>query len=170
MNKILDPLDRALAAVENGLIVAIVTLMVGFAFIQIVLRLWQAQFLWGDIVLRHLVLWVGFIGASLATRDDKHIGINILQRLMKGRWKHLTRALVHIATIVVCLVLVSASYDFVMSEKEFGTVLFDEVPAWMFQIIIPIGFGLIALRLLINTLREIAAIFNPLPDVEEEVA
>jgi TRAP-type C4-dicarboxylate transport system permease small subunit len=34
----------------------------------------------------------------------------------------------------------------------FETILFNDIPAWYFQLIIPIGFSLMAMRFIINTI------------------
>ena len=86
MRKILQKIDRGLYLFENSLLILILSVMVFMAFLQVVLRnLFHSGILWGDIFLRHLVLWVGFIGASLATRSERHINIDILTRLMSPK-------------------------------------------------------------------------------------
>jgi TRAP-type C4-dicarboxylate transport system permease small subunit len=67
---------------ETALIVFIVIFMVFLAFLQVVLRnVFSQGLLWGDILLRQLVLWIGFIGASLATREEKHINIDLFCKI-----------------------------------------------------------------------------------------
>jgi len=83
MKKILQTVDSGLAYVETGLIILILGSMVLLSFLQVLMRnFFDTGILWGDIFLRHLVLWVGFIGASLATREEKHINIDLLTRLI----------------------------------------------------------------------------------------
>ena len=80
-------LNAFVAKIESWILVAIVLLMVTMSFLQIILRAFSIGILWGDIFLRHLVLWVGFIGASLATREEKHINIDVLSRLLNEKRK-----------------------------------------------------------------------------------
>lgn len=166
MNKLLYRLDKTLAVFENTLIIALVTVMVLMAFWQVIMRnLFDAGILWGDIFLRHLVLWVGFIGASLATRDEKHISIDILSKVASKKMLPLVRIITDAVTIVICGVLARGGYKFVAYEKEAGTILFKtpwlgDVPAWIFQIIIPFGFGLIGFRFLLKLLERFTAIFQ----------
>jgi TRAP-type C4-dicarboxylate transport system permease small subunit len=42
-----------------------------------------------------------------------------------------------------------------MDEKAMGTTIFNDIPVWYFQIIIPVGFGLITFRFMINALKNI---------------
>lgn len=138
---------------ENILLVIIVLIMVVLSFLQVILRnVFDEGILWGDIFLRHLVLWVGFIGASLATKENKHINIDVLSRLVKGKVRMLTDITTQFFAAFICIILIRASWTFISQEREFGTILFNEIPAWYFQIIIPTGFTLMFIRFVINGL------------------
>ena len=127
MRKLLGAMDKSLAGVEISMIVLLVSLMVLMAFFQVFMRnAFESGILWGDIFLRHLVLWVGFIGASLATRDNKHISIDALSRILSPKALALTKYLTDTVTIVVCAVLAHAGWKFVMYEKESGSTLFKK--------------------------------------------
>ncbi len=160
--RLLKQLNEMLARFEQGLLVAIVLFMVVFAFAQVVLRnVLDHSMGWGDILLRHLVLWVGFIGASLATKDERHINIDVFGRLLKGRAKSFVQLVINLFALYITLLLIRASYTFVLSEREYGSDLFAGIPAWYFQIIIPIGFLLIALRLLLLSVEKGLACIKP---------
>ena len=109
--------------------------------------------------MRHLVLWVGFIGASLATRDEKHINIDVFSRLTSEKLKPYIRTVVELFTIAVCIILAKAAYGFVALELEDNTTVFTvweaDIPAWIFQMIIPIGFALIAFRFFLKILERL---------------
>lgn len=161
MKKIIRSIDKNLAFLENGLIVLLLGVMVVMAFLQVLLRnFFDTGILWGDIFLRHLVLWVGFIGASLATREEKHINIDILQRVLKPSFVPYVQIFVDLVTLYICFLLMRAGIVFVASEKEAGTILFERVPAWYLQIIIPIGFGMIGFRFLLKILEKMTAIWS----------
>ena len=69
-----DRVDRVLERTEQALVVVFLSTMMIHAFLQIFLRnVLTTGLAWGDLLLRNLVLWIGFIGASLATREGKHI-------------------------------------------------------------------------------------------------
>lgn len=158
---VLEKLNQFIARFEEYFLIIITLGMVILAFLQVVLRnAFDHGLLWADPLLRHMVLWVGFIGASLATRDKKHISIDVFGRLLKGRWAHINQLAVNIFAFIITLLLTHASWRFVIDEKEFGTIIFGETPAWFFQIIIPIGFGLICLRFFILTIQSIAELIK----------
>ena len=154
--KILESLNKWIERAETAVLVAVLGFMVVFAFLQVVLRnIFDEGILWGDILLRHLVLWVGFIGASLATRESKHINIDLFNRFLSERGKLISFLITNLFSVYVCFILTKAGWTFVQDEKMSGTTIFGDVPAWYFQIIIPVGFFLMALRFLIYAIANI---------------
>lgn len=159
MQRIISRIDKGLLNVENFMIIALLSVMVLMAFLQVILRnLFSMGILWADIFLRHLVLWVGFIGASLATRESKHINVDILSRLMSEAKQPYLRIFINLISVGVCLVLARAGYKFLSYEIQAGTTLFNDIPAWIFQLIIPVGFALIGFRFLLNIIEQIIQI------------
>lgn len=159
--KILDKINTWLENAETAILVFVLAIMVVFAFLQVVLRnIFHEGILWGDILLRHLVLWVGFLGASLATREKKHINIDLLNRFLPRRGKEVSLLVTNLFSVFICLILTEASWTFVQDEKMMGTIVFADIPAWYFQIIIPIGFFLMAFRFFVHSLENIIGVFK----------
>ena len=161
MIRFLKNIDHWIARLETVLLVTVLSIMVILAFLQVILRnLFAEGILWGDTFLRHLVLWVGFIGASLATREKKHINIDLFTRFARGKFKTYIIAMINLFAAIVCWFLTSAAWTFVMDEKSFGTILFNDIPAWYFQIIIPVGFLLMTFRFLVIFLENLMESFT----------
>ena len=159
--KCLDKINSYLEKAESILLVIILSVMVLLAFLQVLLRNFFDQgILWADIFLRHLVLWVGFIGASLATKEEKHISIDLLTRFLSKRNQHIARLITNLFAFIICLILANAGWTFVQYEKSGGTILFSNIQAWYFQIIIPFGFLLMAFRFLLLSLSYLQRIIK----------
>ncbi len=145
--------NERLARAETYFLLLIVLVMVFLSTLQIILRkLFNFGILWGDTFLRHLVLWVSFIGASIATKNNKHINIDLLNRLFSPKVQQFLQIVIHFFSTFIAILLTKASLTFVLDEREFGSVIFGNVPAWYFQVIIPIGFALMSARFLINAI------------------
>ena len=159
--KLLEYINKYIEKLESGLLVLILVIMVILAFLQVVLRnLFDQGILWADIFLRHLVLWVGFIGASLATREEKHINIDLFTRFLSQKGKNISRLITNLFACAICVLLAKAGWTFVQDEKAMGTILFNNIEAWYFQIIIPIGFVLMGFRFFINMLTNVLQTFQ----------
>ena len=146
-------LDLILSRFEFGILILTLGGMVFIAFMQVILRnFFNFGIIWGDTLLRHLVLWVGFLGASLATREGRHISIDALARLFSSKWKTRIHIFTSLFSAFVCALLTRAAYVFVRDERAAETKLFLGIPLWLFMTVIVIGFMIITFRFLIKTI------------------
>ena len=143
----LQRFDARLARLEGVVLVFILTVVISLGLLQVLWRnLLAGGLFWADEFLQHLVLWLGFLGASLATRAQRHLYIDLFVRLTPERWRRPLRLVVHSAALLVCVLLTQAAWTFVRSEYAAGTVLTCGVPTWTAQSIIPLGFMTMAWR------------------------
>lgn len=134
--------------------------MIILAASQIVLRnFFGFGFIWADELLRMLVLWIAVAGAVAASRTDKHINIAVLDRFLPEKLKAIVKILVDLFTAGICIVITWHSVRFVQTSYEYGDLLLDKVPAWILQSVLPLGFGLIAWRYLLFSLRQLPKLF-----------
>ena len=151
----LSRFEKAGRAGEDAVLVIILTAMILLAASQIVMRnFFNFGFIWTDEMLRMLVLWIAVAGAVAASRTDKHINIAILDRFLPDRIKRSVKIVIHLFTAAVCGVVAWHSVQFVQTSREFGDVLMGTIPAWLPQLILPIGFGLICYRYALFAIRE----------------
>ena len=77
--RILKFIDRALDVAAGWLIVGFLGVMIVMAFSQVVLRnFFHTSIEWGDVFLRHMVLWIGFLGAVIAAGERRHLKIEFI--------------------------------------------------------------------------------------------
>jgi C4-dicarboxylate transporter DctQ subunit len=145
--------DAILSRIENIILVLTLGSMIFIAFLQVILRnFFSAGIIWGDILLRHLVLWVGFLGASLASRENRHINIDALFRILPHKWKKLVYIITNLFSAIICALLVRAAYVFVGDERAAETTLFLGIPLWLFMSVILIGFMVMTFRFFIRAI------------------
>ena len=157
----LGGLERAGKWGEDAVLVLILTAMIFLAAIQIFLRNFlDMGFIWGDEMLLMVVLWLAVAGALAASRNDMHISIDVLNRFLPERLSLVVKVIVHLFTAVVCGVVAWHSLAFVQTSYEFEDVLLGNVPAWILQAVLPVGFGLIAWRYSLFTLKEFVGLFR----------
>jgi TRAP-type C4-dicarboxylate transport system permease small subunit len=145
--KIMYWLDERISRLEKILIATLLTAMILIAFSQIVLRnFFNTGIAWGDALVRYLVVWVGFIGAAIAAKEDKHITIDVLARWITGEGESTIQAISHFSSAAICGLLTWAGIKFIWFEAEMGGTAFFNLPVWVPELIIPITFGLMTLR------------------------
>lgn len=96
---------------------------------------------------QHLTLWVTFLGAALAAREGKLLALATGEFLPAGRWRRTAQIFAAAVASAVSILLCRASMDLALIEREAGTTVAVGVPVWVAQLAMPIGFGLIAVRL-----------------------
>jgi tripartite ATP-independent transporter DctM subunit len=99
-------------------------------------------------IVQHLTLVVGMLGGALAAREARLLSLSTGAALLPGRLRSAARILSGSAAAAISVLLCLASVQFVLAEREGGNMLFGRVPLWVVQLILPIGFGLVAIRLL----------------------
>ncbi|MEW6647252.1 MAG: TRAP transporter small permease [Pseudomonadota bacterium] len=148
----LDRVAHGVRLVEDVLVVVLVLAMILLAAGQILLRnFWGVGVVWADPLLRVMVLWVGLLGAMAATRHNNHITVDVLSRFLSPRLKRISQWLTGLFASGVCAVLAWHGARFVAMEYEAGTLVFAGMPAWCCELIIPLGFGVMALRFFVVT-------------------
>lgn len=149
---------RAVHAVETTLLVVAVLALVGLSTAQIVARtLFDGGWAWVDPLTRALVLWTAMLGALVAARDDRHINLDALTRLLRGPARRVARFATLGFASVVSGKLAWYGWQLVQLDRESATAAFGAVMAWQVELILPVGFGLLALRFLIRAFVRPAA-------------
>ena len=150
--KYLTLLDRWLARIAGWLIIAILSLMIAMAFGQVVLRnIFHTGIEWGDVFLRHLVLWIGFLGAIIATGEGRHLKIEFVNKLVSERHRKVMYIATNAFAAFVCYFLMKAAIAFVQLEQESASTLILNLSTTYFIIIFPIGYAIIAFRFLVRS-------------------
>jgi len=166
-----ERVDEIMARVEQTLLVTFLGFMIGIAFLQILLRNFFSTGLdWGDSLVRNLVLWVGFIGATLATKEGKHINIDVVSRWLPSLGKNVVTLIIHLFSFFVCCGLTYAALKFIKNEVQMENITFLDIPAWIPEMILPLTFGLMTFRFGLRSFKNLSEMgkMDPLHDREKE--
>ena len=96
---------------------------------------------------QHLTLWVGFLGAALAARENKLIALATATFIPEGGVQRATRAFASTVAAAVTALLARSAVDVVAIEMEVGRDIALGIPSWAFQLVLPGAFAVIAVRL-----------------------
>lgn len=150
----IDRLTRGLWLVESGLLAALLATMIGVAAFQVIARnLFDFGLLWGDGLVRVLVLWVTLLGGMVASRYDEHIRMDLVGKFLEDRWNRVLRRVTSAFTALVCGLFAYHSARFVWLDYQDGVLAFAAVPAWVCETIMPVGAAVMGLRYLLHTVR-----------------
>jgi TRAP-type C4-dicarboxylate transport system permease small subunit len=140
--------------IEDVLLVVLLSCMIALASTQILLRiLFDYGLLWADPMLRVMVLWLGLTGATVASRHNKHIHIDVLTRFFSKNLYLSVQAFVGQFTAWVCILVAWNGARWVQMDYADGLTSLGGIPAWMLEIIIPVSFAIIGIRYFIFSVR-----------------
>lgn len=151
-------LDYFIYRIEKAILCVALSAMILFVFVDLVLRevagtgVYQAQKL-----SLYLMIWVGFIGASVATKGRQHLKIDFLGQMLPQRPAEKLYAATSFITGLFALLLAKVGYDFVLQSYQYADPALAYVPEWLVQSAIPASLLVISFRSFINGLSVLRA-------------
>ncbi len=141
----------AIHAGENALLALVLASIAAVPITEAVLRKTLGTGISGAATLvQHLTLVASMLGAAVAARDGKLLTLFNVVRGRGARSASLIRAGAHAAGAAVAGLLCAASFQLMLVERAAGTLLMQSLPVWMAQAVLPAGFALVAVRLVLG--------------------
>ena len=137
---------------EDVLAISVFFAITFLPFYDIIARIFQLNSIpASQVIIQHLTLWTGFLGAVLATRQNKLLALTTRPLFISddnfdfGRW--ISKS---VSFIILCA-LIWGSIELIKTEFQFTIDIAPHIPRWAAQIIMPIGFIFIALEVIIRS-------------------
>jgi len=137
-----------LAGGENLLISIVLAVLVFLPLQDIVLRGTSLVFPASSAMQSYLTLFICMIGGAIAAREGRLLALSTVTTLLKGRFKEVARFSSGVFAAAVTALLAYSSFTFVQHTLESGDILAYGVPRWMAQAVLPLGFAIVAWRLI----------------------
>lgn len=137
-----------LRAGEDSFLVLPLLALMAFPLLEIVLRRFHTGISGATSFVQHFTLIVGMFGGAIAAREGRLLSFSTLSSFFKGRLKSAALVISSGTASAISGFLCVASIQFVLTEKTSGARLAYGIPLWCVELTLPIGFGLIALRLI----------------------
>ena len=103
------------------------------------------------VLVQHLTLWIGFLGAILAARQNKLLALTTTPLFSIDEQFHFGRWIAKVISFIVVLTLMWGSWELVKVEFAYSVDIAPNIPRWFTQAVMPFSFGLIAIQILINS-------------------
>jgi C4-dicarboxylate transporter, DctQ subunit len=151
--------DRALGWAETTFVGAALAFASLLLFVNFVLRYWfLAPISWAEELTLYIMVWIVFVGSSVAIRRRGHIAIDLLPLVLSPAWRR--RLAILIALTMLAFLAVFFHYSLVHTLRVLGSGQVTPVmqaPMWLAYLAMPAGSALMMLRagqLLWRLLRE----------------
>jgi tripartite ATP-independent transporter DctM subunit len=135
------PLARAEGILVGVLLLAMVAIPAGETIGR---RFLGHGFLGSGILVQNLTLWVGFLGALLATGADRHLALSTAEVIPPGWRRRAAGLLSRMVSTAVCALLAYGSYKLVQADHSSDRTLPFGIPIWWSELIMPVASALMA--------------------------
>lgn len=133
---------------EDILALTVFVLLAFIPFVETVSRLFGGSGVPASPVLvQHLTLWIGFVGAVLATRQNRLLALTTKPLFRPDEDFHIGRWLAKNVSFIVMIMLMWGSFRLVQIEYQFPVNIAPNIPRWFVMSIMPLGFGLMAVQI-----------------------
>jgi tripartite ATP-independent transporter DctM subunit len=151
-----------LRAVEDSFLVLPLLGLMALPLLEMVLRRFHTGISGAAAFVQHFTLIVGMLGGAIAAREARLLSFSTLASFLRGKLKSAALITSSGTAAAISAFLCVASIQFVLTEKSAGGLLAYGIPRWIVELVMPFGFGLIALRLVWHSARSWGGRFGAL--------
>jgi len=109
---------------------------------------------WSEELARFMLVWLTFLGASVAYHRGVHPGIDMLYTRLPAAWQRLTAIFVHLVSIAFFVVMIVYGVQFSYFVRlQISPALY--LPKWIIFAIIPVSGAILLVHALAFLLQEI---------------
>lgn len=173
MKRLSEITDTALSAFETFVLMAALLAMVSVLFAQGVLGdLFHIKFFtwpWALELSKYLLVWVMGAGASVAVREKRHIGIELLALVLPEKPRKAVATLVWALCAAACFAAIAPAAEYVRQAREYGLMSDTiDLPEWYAYIAMPVSAALLGARFSLAAIGESRGNSAPRAGKEEE--
>lgn len=160
---------------KRTMVAAAIYSVLGLLSISGFVHLLPNGLVWSQTLALVLMLWVASFGASLATRENRHLAMDLAAKLLPKRAVPMAQACGAWVTAGFCAFLLILSIrsigghyqDWASTDGAGGVFPSPNIPKWVAYLSLPIGFTAMFLRFLAQGIRILTGKERTLTEEEE---
>lgn len=155
MLRILRTIEHGMDAVLQRVLFLGMAALIGVMTLQIVSRVFFSATSWSEELARFLLVWLTFLGATLAYQRGRHIAVTFVVERLPGVIQRLCHAATALVGIGFLLVIVVVGYDY-MQMQSFQTSASLGVPMNYVYSVMPISAAIMIWYALVDLIEVFA--------------
>jgi TRAP-type C4-dicarboxylate transport system permease small subunit len=122
-------------------------LVVTVIYVEITLEYFPDGYSWSKEISLIMLLWVGFLGASVCAHEGKHIQVGALKKVEPPSMSRWTEAIGYLATASFCAFMALLGYVYAKEALQLeGRFEQTNIPDWVATIAVPAAFAMTMVR------------------------
>ncbi len=140
--------DRALSWAETTFVGGALAFASLLLFVNVVLRYWfLAPISWAEELTLYIMVWIVFVGSSVAIRTRGHIAIDLLPLVLSPAGRRRLAICIALAVLAFLVVFFHYSLQHTLRVRGSGQVMpVMQAPMWLAYLAMPAGSALMILR------------------------
>ncbi|GMV54702.1 MAG: hypothetical protein AMXMBFR6_05070 [Betaproteobacteria bacterium] len=151
----LEKIWMTVTAIALFLIMAIVFVDVGLRYF------FNSPLAWSyDVISMYLMASLFFLSLSATLRENHHVRVDLIFRRVSKKTRHVLELIAYASTLVVMVGIFVQGYSRFIDSYRAGDVVAGAIPwpSWLSAVLIPLGVGLLILRLVFGIFSLLSAI------------
>ena len=138
--------------IERGITLFVFIALVLLPAIEVLTRLFGTTgVVASPVLVQHLTLWIGFLGAIVAARRNRLLSLTSTPLFSSEGKIDWFKFMAKVTTIFIVMALAYGAWELVKVEKEFPVHIAPFLFRWVAQLIMPVGFLLVAIHMVMNS-------------------
>ncbi len=148
---------------EEYILVGSLVVTVTIIFIQVIMRyVFNSSLSWSEEFARYVFIWQTWLGVSIGVRDKKHIKVELIFGLVKGRGKKVIDIIASCIWLAFSIFITINGTQLVLDLMQKGSLSSGmRIPLYFVYVSLPISTGVMALRLVMEVYETIISFLEP---------
>lgn len=160
LRRVVDAIDTAVLSVGCLFLFALMLIVVADVSLR---YLFNAPLAWSfEIISSYLMPGLFFLAASHTLKANAHVCVDILHNYVGRRTRYLFEAVISVLAAPVFGLAAVVSAQNTWNDLQLGAASSSgmELPTWTISLMLPLGFGLLTLRLVLHAIGYIATLVS----------
>ena len=170
LRRVIDAIDAVLMAIGCLMLFALMLIVVADVSLR---YLFNAPLQWSyEVISSYLMPGLFFMAVSHTLKANAHVAVDILHNYVRRTTRYVFEAVCTVVALPVFALCtwVSAQHTWNDWQTQATSTSGLAVPTWTISLMLPLGFGMLSLRLLLNAYGYIASLVSrrdvaPLPPI-----
>jgi TRAP-type C4-dicarboxylate transport system permease small subunit len=156
-----DHLEEIFISLAMGYFVTVTVLQIIFRFVL------KMPASWTEETAKYAFIWMTFVGSSLGAKIQSHIRVDMFENSLKGNLRLIVNWLNQVLFLVFAVIMTLVGINMcvsLLSRPQLSPAL--KIPMQWIYAALPVGMGLMCIRICINLVHQISARIRGKGEVE----
>lgn len=151
-----EKIDNFITKLLNVVCASLLSILIIVIFIAVISRyVFFAPLNFTNMLSKYLVMWIAFLGSSIAIREGEHVAVNLCVRGLSNKTRKIILILTDILVSIFCLIVIYHGLYFSINGLTSNDPLLFGMKMIYPYLSVPVGFSFIFIQYNLFTIIEV---------------